>query len=116
MTRDEQHRQWGKKRERRARCISTLIAEQGLTLAEAKRKFRTLERFRLKPRPQLSTRVICDCGECRPCKHRATVAKIRAAGKERRKPQPFDRDQYAWDVYEYELRRTYRIAAVLGAR
>jgi len=116
MTREEQQRQWAKKRERRARCISTLIAEQGVTVVEAKRKYRELNRFRLKPRPQPSTRVICDCGECRQCRHRATVARIRAEEKERRKPTPFDRNKYARDVYEYELKRTYRIAAVLGAR
>jgi len=90
--------------------------EQGLTVAEAKKKYRELERFRLKPRPQPSTRVICDCGECRQCRHRAIVATIRAEEKKRLKPTPFNRDQYARDVYEYELSRTYRIAAVLGAR
>jgi len=108
MTREEQLRQWAIKRERRTRSISKLIAEQGLTLAAAKRKFRELERFRLKPRPKPSTRVICDCGECRKCKHRATVAKIRAEGKERRKPKPFDRAQFARDVYRYEQIRTTR--------
>ena len=116
MTRAEQQRQWAKRRERKARGISALIAEQGVTVAEAKRKYRELDRFRLKPRPAPSTRVICDCGECRPCRHRAIVATIRAEEKERRKPKPFDRNQFARDIYEYELSRTYRIAAVLGAR
>ena len=116
MTRDEQHRQWAKKRERRARCISTLIGEQGVPVAEAKRKYRELDRFRLKPRPAPSTRTPCDCGECRQCRHRATVARGRAEEKERRKPKPFDRNQFARDIYEYELSRTYHIAAVLGAR
>ena len=116
MTRAEQQHEWAKKRERRARCVSKLIAEQGVTVVEAKRKFRELERFKLKPHPEPSTRIPCDCGECQPCRHRATVARIRAEEKERRKPAPFDRAQYARDAYHYELSRTYYGAAALGAR
>jgi len=116
MTRAEQLRGWAIKRERKARCISALIAEQGVPVAEAKTKYRTLDRFKLKPRPAPSTRVLCDCGECQKCRHRATVARIRAEGKERRKRTPFDRDQFARDVYEYELSRTYYGAAALCAR
>ena len=37
MTREEQLRLWAKKRERRTRSISTLIAEQGVTVAKAKK-------------------------------------------------------------------------------
>jgi len=116
MTREEQQRLWAKKRERRSRCISKLIGEQGVTVVEAKRKYRELDRFRLKLRPAPSTRVLCGCGECQKCRHRAIVATIRAEEKKRLKPTPFNRDQYARDVYEYELSRAYRIAAVLGAR
>ena len=116
MTRAEQHRLWAKKRERKARCISTLIAEQGVTVAEALRKYRELDRFHRKFSPAPSTRTICDCGECRQCRHRATVTKIRAEEKERMKPTPFDRDQWARDVYNYELSRTYYGAAALCAR
>ncbi|HUW32180.1 MAG TPA: hypothetical protein VM223_11260 [Planctomycetota bacterium] len=116
MTRKEQLRLWAKKRERRERCISTLIAEQGVTVAKAKLKYRELDRFKLKPRPAPSTRGICDCGECQKCRHRATVARLRAEQKERLKPEPFDRDQWALDVYNYELSRTYYGAAALCAR
>jgi len=116
MTREEQLRLWAKKRERRTRSISTLIAEQGVTVAKAKKQYRELDRFRLKPRPAPSTRVLCDCGECRQCRHRATVARIRAEEKERREPTPFDRDQYARDAYRYELSRTYYGAAALCAK
>ena len=116
MTREEQLRLWAKKRERRTRSISTLIAEQGVTVAKAKKQYRELDRFRLKPRPAPSTRVLCDCGECQKCRHRATVARLRAEQKERLKPTPFNRDQFARDAYKFEQSRTCYGAAVLGAR
>ena len=116
MTRAEQLRGWAIKRERRERCISTLIAEQGVTVAKAKKQYRELDRFKLKPHPAPSTRVLCDCGECQKCRHRATVARLRAEQKERLKPEPFDRDQWALDVYNYELSRTHYGAAALCAR
>ena len=116
MTKAEQRRLWAKKRERKARCVSKLIAEQGVTVAEAKKQYRELDRFKLKPRPAPSTRVLCDCGECQKCRRRATVARSRAEEKERLKLTPFDRDQWARDVYRYELNRAYYGAAALCAR
>ena len=115
IKREKQLREWAKRRECKARGISKLLGEQGVTVAEAKKKYRELERFRLKPRPQPSTRVICDCGECRQCRHRATMARVRTEEKERLKPTPFDRAQYARDAYDYELGRAYRLAKVVGA-